>query len=609
MRDDLVDLVQDAAAAPLQQPDFDAMVAKGRRQRTTTQVIGGTASALVLLVAGVVLWPSTPAESPVISDGPADRADGELAELPDSWQWVQVGRAQFGIPGDWQVVDTTEEIAAHCSLYYTTPPMALTGPAPAPISCPAPDVTHPGPGLRATTLTDSSGMTPPADADTVDVNGWAAQRWTGTRTTEVNGDIVEGQFAVYRVDALDLYIKVRTDSAPSLADQIMATLSSIAGTPSTQAPSEGGGGEPYDVDAQMRPDLMEVTPDPAAPGETVELTFPEETSRGLGFVLERRLQDGSWHHVYFLTVSPAGRPDIPPQWSTAEERPGWDDLGVGGPGPDRAVIPETAEPGDYRICTANAVDEFCTPLRIDGETGVPPVPTPAELQQPYEPLFAGLPAPKGDGVLVATDSRIDGLGAFVAPGQPLPLDQPNAVQDAPADATFTVVLRDADTGEMVAEVTPDTPPGASFHGPTTGPISTRYVIEATLRDGDQTTSWTDAAVVTDLTVNVDIALTGVAEPGGRVEFVLVNRGTAGVGHGVGYQLDQLVDGSWVQVQDPPVKAMGRILEPASLSEPLTTGPLPGSGHYRLITETLHHPADEDGPAERHTVSLEFTARQ
>ena len=379
MRDDLVDLVQDAAAEPLQQPDFDAMAARGRRQRTMTQVIGGAASALVLLVAGVVFWPSPSAESPVISDAPADRADGELAELPDGWQWVQVGQAQFGIPGDWQAIETTEEIAAHCSLYYTTPPMALTGPAPAPISCPAPDVTHPGPGLRATTLTASSGMTPPAEADTVDVNGWAAQRWTETRTTAVNGDIVEGQFAVYRVDALDLYIKVRTDSAPNLADQIMATLSSIAGTPSTQAPSEGDGGEPYDVDAQMRPDLMVATPDPAAPDETVELTFPEETSRGVAFVLERQLPDGSWDHVYFLIASRADGPDIRPEWFPADQPPNWSAGGVVGPGPDRVVVPATAEPGDYRICTANAGDEFCTPLRVEAQ-GSSAAPTATDLE-------------------------------------------------------------------------------------------------------------------------------------------------------------------------------------------------------------------------------------
>jgi hypothetical protein len=28
------------------------------------------------------------------------------------------------------------------------------------------------------------------------------------------------------------------------------------------------------------------------------------------------------------------------------------------------TIPEVAEPGDYRICTGNAGDEFCTPIQV-----------------------------------------------------------------------------------------------------------------------------------------------------------------------------------------------------------------------------------------------------
>jgi len=43
---------------------------------------------------------------------------------------------------------------------------------------------------------------------------------------------------------------------------------------------------------------------------------------------------------------------------------GFPDIGVGGPGPDRVPIPDVAEPGDYRICTGNARDEFCTPIEI-----------------------------------------------------------------------------------------------------------------------------------------------------------------------------------------------------------------------------------------------------
>lgn len=240
-------------------------------------------------------------------------------------------------------------------------------------------------------------------------------------------------------------------------------------------------------------------------------------------------------------------------------------------------------------------------------TGGAAPPTPEELRAPYEPAFTGLPAPRGDGPLVATDSRVEGLGAFLAPGQPLPLDQPNAVQDAPVDATFTVLVRDADTGTVVAEVAPDTPAGASFEGPTTGPVGTRYVLEATLRVGDRTTSWTDVAVVTDPTVRVEMAFVAAPQPGAPVEFVLVNRGTAGVVHGLGHRLDELVDGTWVEVEDPAVKAIGLLLPLATVSEVLETGPLPGPGHYRLTTQVSFDEPGHDAPAGSHEVSREFIA--
>ena len=596
MRHDLVNLVRESAAEPLDTPDFDAMAARGHRQRTATRVLGGVASALVLLVAGVALWPSTPAGSPVISDQPTTSAaadDGVL--LPAGWQELRVGGAVFGVPDLWEL-ETFAEPAVLCSNMADRPTayVATAG------------IDADGQCL----LRDRRAVTLEAVPLSLVPEPWLATSgdlsWEPVMVNGFNGERLDGDDGgpthSYRFPELDVWLQFAgPGSVAAEADAILATL---ARAPTDRGPAEDG--TPYDADAQMRPDLMVASPDPAAPGEKVELTFPEQSLRGLGFVLERQLPDGSWDHVYTLTSSPADS-QREPAWWPANNRQGWELLGVGGPGPDRVVIPETAEPGQYRICTANAGDEFCTPLRIEGEPGVPAVPTPAELQAPYEPLFDGLATPQGDGVLVATESRIDGLGAFVAAGQPLPLDQPNAVEDAPAGATFTVMVRDADTGDVVAEVTPDTPAGAGFDGPTTGPVGTRYVVEATLSDGDQTVSWTDAAVVTDLAARVDLALTDVARPGTPVEFVLVNRGPAGVVHGVGYQLDRFVDGSWVQVENPPVNAIGLILGPASLSEPLATSSLPGPGRYRLTTQGTYDQAGDGGPPESEAVSLEFTA--
>jgi hypothetical protein len=80
----------------------------------------------------------------------------------------------------------------------------------------------------------------------------------------------------------------------------------------------------------MRPDLMQASPDEAAPGDVVALTFPEETSRGVAFVLERRVGD-TWDLRYFLF--PGHRGGRGPSWRTPAEDVGWPDVGVGGPVP------------------------------------------------------------------------------------------------------------------------------------------------------------------------------------------------------------------------------------------------------------------------------------
>lgn len=126
------------------------------------------------------------------------------------------------------------------------------------------------------------------------------------------------------------------------------------------APDPGVG--PADPLAEMRPDLIVADPPAAAPGAVVGLLFPEETSRGILFVLEQRVGE-TWVHRYSLTSDGPG-PGWSMNWQVAGELAAVPDIGVGGPGPDRVTIPEVAEPGDYRICTGNAGDEFCTPIQI-----------------------------------------------------------------------------------------------------------------------------------------------------------------------------------------------------------------------------------------------------
>ncbi|MBA3727954.1 MAG: hypothetical protein H0W94_01880 [Actinobacteria bacterium] len=112
----------------------------------------------------------------------------------------------------------------------------------------------------------------------------------------------------------------------------------------------------------MRPELMVARPSRPVTGGVVELTFPLETMRGVAFVLERH-EDGTWQYLYDMVSD--GNSGAPQTVPALTEGFGHDDVGVGGPGPDRVRIPEDAEAGRYRICTANAGDEFCTgPIEI-----------------------------------------------------------------------------------------------------------------------------------------------------------------------------------------------------------------------------------------------------
>ena len=133
-----------------------------------------------------------------------------------------------------------------------------------------------------------------------------------------------------------------------------------------------GGGEPGGVgrvpanpDAEMRPDLLVIEPAKAAPGDVVALTFPEETTRGILFVLDERVDDG-WVTRFFLTSDGPGA-GWERRWSPANAGGmAVEDIGVGGPGPDRVAVPEVAAPGAYRICTGNAGADFCAPIEIAG---------------------------------------------------------------------------------------------------------------------------------------------------------------------------------------------------------------------------------------------------
>ena len=136
-----------------------------------------------------------------------------------------------------------------------------------------------------------------------------------------------------------------------------------AGVGGADPGAAGAAQAPADPDAEMRPDLLVIDPAQAAPGDVVALTFPEETTRGILFVLDQPIGD-TWVTRFYLTSNGPGAGWQMSWHPVVEQGIAVEDIGVGGPGPDHVPIPEVAEPGSYRICTGNAGADFCAPIEI-----------------------------------------------------------------------------------------------------------------------------------------------------------------------------------------------------------------------------------------------------
>jgi len=109
---------------------------------------------------------------------------------------------------------------------------------------------------------------------------------------------------------------------------------------------------------------MKLEPTKARPGEAVGVFFPDETLRGIHFVLEMQVGD-TWTLSYNL-LSDWGEGRAPEAYAVGEsEGFSYPAIGIGGPGPDALVIPDDVSPGSYRICTGNAGENFCTSLTIE----------------------------------------------------------------------------------------------------------------------------------------------------------------------------------------------------------------------------------------------------
>jgi hypothetical protein len=114
--------------------------------------------------------------------------------------------------------------------------------------------------------------------------------------------------------------------------------------------------------AQPEPD-MSVEPATAPAGSIIVVRFADRFVRGVAFQLESR-QGSDWRIEYYLVAGINGGEPRQPWWHVDDPKQGggWPDIGQSGPASLR--VPDDAEPGKYRLCTANTNPTACTLLTI-----------------------------------------------------------------------------------------------------------------------------------------------------------------------------------------------------------------------------------------------------
>lgn len=118
---------------------------------------------------------------------------------------------------------------------------------------------------------------------------------------------------------------------------------------------------PIDPDAVTDPARMTLEPSRAAPGALIAIRFPGGHDRGVLYAIDARFGEVWERRALLLSDANGGRP----QWAPADgEDLVVEMVGIGGEGPDRLIVPDVLDTGQYRICTANAVEALCVPLDV-----------------------------------------------------------------------------------------------------------------------------------------------------------------------------------------------------------------------------------------------------
>lgn len=127
---------------------------------------------------------------------------------------------------------------------------------------------------------------------------------------------------------------------------------------------------------ELAVEAMQTEPDKVSPGDEVLVWYPDGwpqdpdvAARGMRLYLER-MEGDSWelvYHAYWVHPDQRGEDPLPePRTLPADADRGAHDTQAIGPGPDLIVIPDDAEPGDYRVCTDRS-DQQCGPFTVTEE--------------------------------------------------------------------------------------------------------------------------------------------------------------------------------------------------------------------------------------------------
>lgn len=139
---------------------------------------------------------------------------------------------------------------------------------------------------------------------------------------------------------------------PSLI--LIVGLTVVAGCGGGDSTPASPGAAETSLPAPASDDPIVATPSTAAPGDLVELTFPTDLDRGANWHLVRWNGESWSEPQYFVVASSRGYNADGPNWQPKSEVWSGEDIGFIHGGPDTVVVPDSADAGTWRFCTANA---------------------------------------------------------------------------------------------------------------------------------------------------------------------------------------------------------------------------------------------------------------